>query len=657
MNKSLIYLFMSLIAINGVFAIFNEEVYYTFDNTLTDSSGNGNDGTITGAETYVAAVVNEGLDFTGTNNYVSTGYIIGNDGTICFWERQDVNASLQYLTGFQLGKTTGININASNYLVAYVDNFQINANYIEKDVFYHICLTWDSGTLDTGLYVNGSLVGSGTFGGSTDATQARIATATTGANYFNGVIDEYYIWNRSLSSTEIAQLYQSYQQNGIYLSSKDSLNLSQVYPVTYTLYNGTGTSDFLNATTNTTASGAYFNYSNGNYTVVVNASGYLTQTLSFEHINLTTTSFILVRDSAVAFTFYDEQTETPIFNVSYELIGTYNTSGTTNSSFLNFTGLSSNTYQLVYNKTGYGLRNYYFYIPLADSAYKSVNLYLLNESEGDYYLPSVLTQAEQPYEGFFQALRWYDTGGGTGQYRVVEVSKVNAQGTTAMFLEFNTAFYIFRAIDLVNNTVDATYNTPKRLFNQQETYRVITDTGYFVTFDSLATLQGTKINYYNATIEYIDFAYSNKPEGITQICLELRRVSGINESTAQNCNFAESGINTIQFNTTANPGAYSAIAYAVDSAGITYPLANLEINRINNGVFPSQYKTVGLLVGFFVALTGGFLAVSIPLVGIIIMLGGVGLLGASVLGVVPFGGVFLVTMIAIGIMVAVMIRK
>jgi YD repeat-containing protein len=76
--------------------------------------------------------------------------------------------------------------------------------------FYHVALTFDGSTLN--LYVNGvnearqSITGNyGWYGNSTSPDLAIGSRDNTG-NYFNGIIDEVYIYNRVLSVAEIQQL-------------------------------------------------------------------------------------------------------------------------------------------------------------------------------------------------------------------------------------------------------------------------------------------------------------------------------------------------------------------------------------------------------------------------------------------------------------------
>ncbi|MCX6354140.1 MAG: LamG domain-containing protein, partial [Candidatus Aureabacteria bacterium] len=88
---------------------------------------------------------------------------------------------------------------------------------LSTDTWHHIAVTWDS--TNAYMYVNGVQKGTDahTFSLLVGPGTTYIGKQISG-NYFNGKIDELGVWNRSLSSTEITQLYSSGSGLAIYAS-------------------------------------------------------------------------------------------------------------------------------------------------------------------------------------------------------------------------------------------------------------------------------------------------------------------------------------------------------------------------------------------------------------------------------------------------------
>ncbi|MBI2547594.1 MAG: LamG domain-containing protein [Candidatus Aenigmarchaeota archaeon] len=79
----------------------------------------------------------------------------------------------------------------------------------ENDTWIHFACTYNGTTLT--LYKNGVSVSSSSRSGSmmTNATNIVIGSTDGTGSFFNGTIDEVMIWNRSLTATEIAFLYET----------------------------------------------------------------------------------------------------------------------------------------------------------------------------------------------------------------------------------------------------------------------------------------------------------------------------------------------------------------------------------------------------------------------------------------------------------------
>jgi hypothetical protein len=193
-----------------------------FGTTAVDSSGNGNNGTIYGANfTTESKIGDYALEFDGDNDYVEIGTNALNmgEGTIELWAKADsFKANPQYF----FGHTT---IPAyANRIQLYTDDtggwFDLglgdshtratNIEDLNVGSWYHIVLTWDGTNYN--VFVNGVSKANGTYSGL--STLAPIADIGNEGNpsyrdsySFNGTIDEVRIYNRPLTSEEVLEHY------------------------------------------------------------------------------------------------------------------------------------------------------------------------------------------------------------------------------------------------------------------------------------------------------------------------------------------------------------------------------------------------------------------------------------------------------------------
>jgi hypothetical protein len=181
--------------------------------TAADSSGNNNNGTISGA-TWTTGKYGNALNFNGSAGLVSINKdIIGSGATtISAWV---------YLNGYGQGGYGYILANgpAQFYTVgwdkklAFTGNYNSNvlisaSNSIQLNQWVHVTITRDNlGTAN--VYINGTL--NGTANQSSGTPQAggssAIGNAPSGSQTFNGLIDEVRIYNRALSASEVLELY------------------------------------------------------------------------------------------------------------------------------------------------------------------------------------------------------------------------------------------------------------------------------------------------------------------------------------------------------------------------------------------------------------------------------------------------------------------
>jgi hypothetical protein len=191
---------------------------YSFDtgsgSSLSDLSGNGNTGTISGAS-WVAGKYGGALSFNGSTSRVSVpsspSLNLTTAMTLAAWIQPTVNQS-GWRTILQK-ETDAYALNASNSTGplrpsgggTFGGAFQWvsgpTANPV--NVWTHVALTYDGTTLR--LYVNGTQVASTAATGVIETTTSPLWIGGNNpyGEYFQGLIDEARVYNRALTPTEI----------------------------------------------------------------------------------------------------------------------------------------------------------------------------------------------------------------------------------------------------------------------------------------------------------------------------------------------------------------------------------------------------------------------------------------------------------------------
>jgi len=209
------------------------ENYTTNNNLVYDySSLHLSNGTTYGNITYniTSGYSNEGaFEFDGVNDYfMSNNFIAPNETTISFWVNYHSSAAAGYTDLVRLPRYFVIDIisgsdddfqlsvtNSSGTATTY--NQPAFGNKMGINVWTYLSFTINQTTLSA--YRNGVLYFNGTFNGylNGSVSNAIILMREPTTKYVNGSIDEFIMWNRSLSSSEINDLYNQYQNNCVSL--------------------------------------------------------------------------------------------------------------------------------------------------------------------------------------------------------------------------------------------------------------------------------------------------------------------------------------------------------------------------------------------------------------------------------------------------------
>ena len=190
---------------------------YSFDAgtgaNVTDESGNGNDGMISGATWTSGGRFGGALSFNGTNDWVEIGDAasldLTNGMTLAAWVKPSEGGPGWRTVLSKERNRLAYGLYASDDtgrpagLVYVGDERTATGSELPPGVWSHLATTFDGVTLR--VYVNGSLSDSTAVAGSirTSSGSLRLGGNSRGSRWFEGQIDEVRIYNRALSSAEL----------------------------------------------------------------------------------------------------------------------------------------------------------------------------------------------------------------------------------------------------------------------------------------------------------------------------------------------------------------------------------------------------------------------------------------------------------------------
>jgi hypothetical protein len=205
--------------------------HYSFDGTLKDSSGNGNDGSAVGTVTYVPGPLGMAAVFDG-KSYVqvsdSSSLDLGKEFTFSVWLNEDP---------IEVDKSRGILTKLESDLNPTIPAFTVSERSMQPELQrYDASDTIDFSALSSGkridahrwqlltitydgesirFFLNGELfsqkesAGGTRLSGSSGKLQIGMVTLQDGKVFYSGRMDDLRIYDRALAQQEIAGLYQA----------------------------------------------------------------------------------------------------------------------------------------------------------------------------------------------------------------------------------------------------------------------------------------------------------------------------------------------------------------------------------------------------------------------------------------------------------------
>ncbi|HHO59824.1 MAG TPA: LamG domain-containing protein, partial [Thiotrichales bacterium] len=209
-------------------------MHLTLDNTLSDASGNGNNGSFPGGgsnPSYATAVLNEGLDFDGSNDYITVNtFDPGSSFTVALWVRADstggvIDTYIEHVANNQRNDFfLGYDNDIGEIFIELEDNNQYESGACGDPKFctgidllpnrwYHLAAVVTPTTLT--LYIDGEQAYStthsttvnftnGTWMIGADSDSSPSTTANT--DYFDGRLDDIRVYDQALDQAGISEL-------------------------------------------------------------------------------------------------------------------------------------------------------------------------------------------------------------------------------------------------------------------------------------------------------------------------------------------------------------------------------------------------------------------------------------------------------------------
>ncbi len=206
--------------------------WFKFDNTLSDSIGSNDGYAPNDQPSFSAGMVNYGVAFNGTNQYIEISNPTQNSFTISFWVKTtDIGGTGGWWEGTGLidGEMpnsvndfgTVIRGNKFGFGIGNPDTTISSISDINDGKWHHCAAARDNTSGKMSIYIDGQLENE-TSGptGKRDSTQTlSIGKINNAANYFTGQIDELKIFNYPLNEFEIANEYSTITSKTVCIQS------------------------------------------------------------------------------------------------------------------------------------------------------------------------------------------------------------------------------------------------------------------------------------------------------------------------------------------------------------------------------------------------------------------------------------------------------
>ncbi len=429
-------------------------------------------------------------------------------------------------------------------------------------------------------------------------------------------------------------------------SSSITFNLTNVNLTVYA-YNTSGhslegyqvnvTSDNYGKTLSITGTNMSFLLNNGTYTIWLNASGYAFSNkrlyLNGTYPLMTNTNFTAAVPNSLFLNFYDEDTDLPVLNVAFELIGMAADNYSTTNGIYTFSDLADDNYEIRYTSSGYIGRSYY--ITVGPRTVNDVNLYLINSSTGSLITFTISDESDNKISNAtVKVLRYFIN---SNEYNIVEMTKSDEQGGGGINLVKDTVWYKF-IIDYQGKTVLETLQ--QRIFSDTIAFRISLIEDALKAFRDVNNIYSNMV-YQNST-QTIRYTWNDAGNIIRDGCLLVEERGP--STTTVICNNCSSAISDTLICTIDKNSSKSFFA----SGTLDGFLKNTLIQTFSTTW--AKFGNSGLFYAVIMVGTAALIGIWNPIIALFFAL--FGLITMSLVGFIFIPMKFVITLTAIGLLIA-----
>lgn len=628
--------------INNPFVESNISHYYSFNDGTNDLRGS-KDGTITNA--------------TPTGGYYGSGYLFDRNGFINLSTATDVTeltycawinwrgSGLNYVitsqksnVGYRMWHSGGIiNCNIRDAATSVTDTSTSTALVGE---WFHGCCTYKDDDLK--IYFNGVLEKEVTAGGSigsinggADVFIGNWADDTTSG--MNGSIDEVMLYNRTLTESEILQIYNGQviasgletKLNTI-INSCDCTNCSvteDLCQIPYRFYSlNVGVLEY---------SGINTTYG---YDFELNNCSRGVGSINFTVANESNTEQTFINTTIEgSFDYYIENSIDGTINKNYSFSVISNTSQV--CIFPEYVNVTSE-FQILYTFDSIGYN--YFQAPLVLTNITKYVTLLVTSGDTTQITFNVKDTGGNDLQNAFLTIQKYDVG--TNTYQTVEVIRTDTQGFAYARLILNTEYY---RIKIFYDGVERLVDGPTIFISSTKNY--IIDIIGDDLVDTYAKKQGISFNLtFNNDTKNFRCTYDDPSLSISEACLIVTRLQLSNMTQLQDtCTVSQSGTILGDISPVFNDTTWEAVCYVKYADGIQIILATLQYeNLVNWRIWQSKGESIGVFMAFLIVVAMVLLGSFHPVGSIV--LGLIGLSLSVILGLVQIAKGWVISLIIVG---------
>jgi len=178
---------------------------------VEDISGNGNDGTVQGDVSAVSGQVANAALFDGTDDYIQTSYTpsLSDSLSIVAWVSVPTTKSgrRQIVSPDDAGFDWSLLYDENNNWALFHGGGVLSGPSVTTGKATQVAGVWDIENSETRLYIDGNRKKTGPISTGSTTNTLRIGDNPDFNENFNGWIDDVRIYDRALSDTEVADLY------------------------------------------------------------------------------------------------------------------------------------------------------------------------------------------------------------------------------------------------------------------------------------------------------------------------------------------------------------------------------------------------------------------------------------------------------------------